>query len=262
MPPSGIMLTGMKASNRSVRIAAVGDLHCTRASKGVYQPLFSEIAREADLLVLCGDLTDFGLPEEAQILAHDLKAAAQLPAVAVLGNHDFEAGKEEDVKTILAEAGVRVLDGESCELLGIGFAGVKGFLGGFGERMLQAWGEGSIKRLVQEASDEATKLERALARLNDGPRVAVLHYSPIRATVEGESPEIYPFLGSSRLEEPLHRHPVAAVFHGHSHFGRPEGRTSGGVPVYNVSLPLLRRSQPQRPPFRLVAVELKVSHAA
>lgn len=248
--------------NSSVRIAAVGDLHCTKSSKGQYQGLFAQMSKEADVLALCGDLTDYGLVDEAHVLAQELSAAAPLAVVAVLGNHDYESGKVDEIKALLQAAGVQVLDGDSTEIHGVGFAGVKGFLGGFDQRMLQGWGEHTIKQIVQDTTDEATKLERALARLTAPRRVVLLHYSPIRATVEGEAPEIWPFLGSSRLEEPLHRHPVAAVFHGHSHFGRMEGKTTAGIPVYNVALPLLRRSHPQKPPYRVITLEPRIIHAA
>jgi Icc-related predicted phosphoesterase len=238
---------------KTVRLAAMGDLHCTKSSQGSFQPLFSEVAASADVLVLCGDLTDYGLPDEAHILATEL-AAARLPIVAVLGNHDYESGQQDEVKQILCDAGITVLDGDACEIDGIGFAGAKGFCGGFGQRALEPWGEQSVKRFVHEAVEEALKLESALARLRTDQRVALLHYSPIQATVEGEPAEIFPFVGSSRLEEPLNRFPVAAVFHGHAHHGSPEGRTSGGVPVYNVSVPLLRRAFPGQPPFRLLEI--------
>ena len=164
-----------------------------------------------------------------------------MPVVAVLGNHDFESGKPGEVTRILAGSGVAMLDGEAHEIEGVGFAGVKGFAGGFGERALGPWGEDAIKRFVQEAVDEALKLEAALARLRTAVRVVVLHYAPIEDTVSGEPPQIYPFLGCSRLAEPIDRYHVRAVFHGHAHFGSAEGRTKGDVPVYNVSLPLLRR---------------------
>jgi Icc-related predicted phosphoesterase len=208
----------------------------------------------ADIVVLCGDLTDYGLPDEAQLLARHLATLVKLPIIAVLGNHDYESGKQAELRAILVDAGVRVLDGEACEVHGIGFAGVKGFAGGFGPRALGPWGEESIKRLVQESVDQALKLESALARLRTSHRLALLHYSPIQATVEGEPLEIYPFLGSSRLEEPLNRYAVTAALHGHAHRGRLEGSTSAGVPVYNVSMPLLARSFPDRAPFRILEV--------
>jgi Icc-related predicted phosphoesterase len=251
----------MNGSGR-VRIAAVGDLHYPKTSSSVLQPLFAHAAQHADVLVLCGDLTDHGLEDEARLLAKEL-TAAKIPVIAVLGNHDYEAGKPETVVTILSEAGVHLLDGDSIEIAGVGFAGVKGFAGGFGERALQPWGEPLIKAFVHEAVGEALKLETALAKLRTALRVALLHYSPIHVTLEGEPAEIYPFLGSSRLEEPLTRYPVAAVFHGHAHRGRLEGRTRDGAPVYNVSLPLLlRHAEPDRPPLRIVELALPAAEAA
>jgi Icc-related predicted phosphoesterase len=237
-----------------VRVAAIGDLHCARTSAGALQPLFARADEFADVLVLCGDLTDYGLPEEAHILLRELAAGAKLPTIAVLGNHDFESGRQDEVRQILADAGIILLDGEAVEVKGIGFAGAKGFAGGFGRGTLGAWGERMIKDFVQEAIDEAMKLESALARLRTERRIAVLHYAPIRATVENEPPEIFPFLGCGRLEDPIDRYPVTAVVHGHAHNGAPEGRTRGGVPVYNVSLPLMRKAFPDRPPFRILEV--------
>jgi Icc-related predicted phosphoesterase len=239
----------------SLRIAAIGDVHYGTSSQGALHPLFVEIALRADVLLLCGDFTNHGLPEEARVLAKDL-AAVKVPVLAVLGNHEHESGKEAEVRQIITDGGAQVLDGDACEVQGIGFVGVKGFGGGFGERALQAWGEGIIKQFVHEAVNEALKLESALARLNTPQRVVLLHYSPVAATVEGEPREIYPFLGSSRLEEPLTHYPVAAVFHGHAHHGRPEGTTRSGVPVYNVALPVLQQAFPDRPPFRLIELPL------
>ncbi|HEV8439001.1 MAG TPA: metallophosphoesterase [Methylomirabilota bacterium] len=234
-----------------MRIAAVGDLHCTATSQGAFQPLFAAMSAAADVVVLCGDLTDLGQPEEAHVLVKEMGTTRQVPVVAVLGNHDYESGAVDQVKQVLVDAGVQVLDGVGCSIKNVGFAGTKGLGGGFGERALQPWGEDIMKRLVRETVDEALKLESALARLRTPQRIAVLHYSPVRETVEGESPEVFPFLGSSRLEEPLLRYPVAAVFHGHAHRGRLEGRTRDGAPVYNVCLPLLRALRPEEPPFRI-----------
>ena len=226
-----------------VRIAAISDIHYTKASQGALTNLFAEITDAADVLVLAGDLTDFGLAEEARVLAKDLTASLRIPAVGVLGNHDFEAGEEKEVATILTDAGLRILDGDTTEIHGVGFAGVRGFCGGFGRGALGAWGEQVIKAFVHEAISEALKLESALQRLRTEHRIAVLHYAPVRETVEGEPLEIYPFLGSSRLEEPLSRFGVTAVIHGHAHKGALEGRTATGIPVYNVCLPLLQASQ-------------------
>lgn len=239
------------SNKQAVRLAAVGDLHVKKTSLGAFAPLLAPVNDLADVLLLCGDLTDYGLPEEAVILAKEL-SAVRIPMIAVLGNHDYESGQQGEVARILGEAGVNVLDGEAVEIGGIGFAGAKGFPGGFGRGTLGGWGEPGIKRFVQEALDEALKLEGALARLRTERRVAVLHYSPIRGTVEGEPPEIFPYLGTSRLEEPLNRHPVDVVFHGHAHHGTVEGRTSGGIPVYNVALPLLLHTYPDNPPFRVI----------
>jgi Icc-related predicted phosphoesterase len=241
------------ASAEVVRLAAVGDIHCTKTSEGTLQPLFSKAAESADVLLLCGDLTDYGLPEEAQILVKEL-SAARIPTIAVFGNHDYESGKQDEVQQILTDAGVTLLDGNACEVQGIGFAGVKGFGGGFGSKALGAWGEESIKKFVHETLDEALKLESALAKLETPQRIAVLHYSPIQATVEGEPLEIFPFLGSSRLEEPINRYSVTAAFHGHAHHGHPEGRTRGNIPVYNVAMPLLKRTFRDRPPFHLMEI--------
>ena len=244
----------MATSNGMVRVAAVGDVHYGKGAQGALLQLFSEINERADVLALCGDLTDHGLPEEARLLVKDLTSAVRIPIVMIFGNHDCESGHEAELTTIFTDAGIRVLDGDAHEVHGIGFAGVKGFCGGFGRGALGSWGETMIKSFVREAIDEALKLETALARLRTPQRIALLHYSPIRATVEGEPLEIYPWLGSSRLEEPIGRYPVTAVFHGHAHKGTPEGATAGGVPVFNVSLPLLRDAFPDRPPFRLLEV--------
>ena len=239
-----------------IRVAAVGDVHCTKTSEGALQPLFAAMADSADVIALAGDLVDYGLPEEAHVLVRELSVAikAKVPIVAVLGNHDFEGGQPEVVKQILCDAGVTILDGDAVEIKGVGFAGVKGFCGGFGRRSLEPWGELAIKSFVREALDEALKLESALARLRTPNRIAVLHYSPIQATVEGEPLEIYPFLGSSRLEDPINRYEVDAVLHGHAHHGSPEGRTSTEIPVYNVSMSLLKRHFPDRPAFRILEV--------
>ena len=246
----------MTEQRATLRIAAVADIHVKKTSQGALQPLFSRATEEADVLLLCGDLTDYGTTEEAKILAKDITSCLRIPALAVLGNHDLESGQEHDVVEILTDAGVTVLDGDSHEIHGVGFAGTKGFGGGFGRRQLGAWGEKIIKDFVHEAIEEALKLERALLRLRTPQKIAVLHYAPVHQTVEGEPPEIMPFLGSSRLEEPINRYRVTAVFHGHAHRGSPEARTSAGVPVYNVAMPLLARRNPDRPPYLVVELPL------
>src|SRR5438094_8184131 len=236
-----------------IRVAALADLHCTKTSQGAFQPLLARIAESAEMLLIAGDLTDYGLPEQCRVLAREL-ASLRIPMAAVRGNHDVESGQSDEIRAILSDAGLKILDGETCELHGIGIAGVKGFGGGFGQRALGPWGEPIIKQFVREAVDEALKLEAALGRLRAQNPVVLLHYSPIAATVEGEPLEIYPFLGSSRLEEPIGRYPVSLVFHGHAHRGQLEGKTKLGVPVYNVSMPLLTRTFADRPPFRVFEV--------
>ncbi|HEY8049823.1 MAG TPA: metallophosphoesterase [Ramlibacter sp.] len=250
-----------KKSENVVRFAAVGDLHVRKDSAGQLREYFAQAAEAADVLLLCGDLTDYGTAEEAKVLAEELSAAA-IPKIAVLGNHDYESGVPDTVRTILMKAGVKMLDGEACEIDGVGIAGVKGFAGGFGRGSLGAWGEPAIKMFVQEALNEAMKLESALAKLRTPRKIAILHYSPIMGTVQGEPVDIFPFLGSSRLEEPLLRYPVDAVFHGHAHRGTLEGRTIGGVPVYNVAKPLLTRARPGQVPFRLFEVPREETVAA
>jgi Icc-related predicted phosphoesterase len=234
-----------------MRVAALGDLHCTKESAGVLRPLLAQVEARADALLLCGDLTDYGTVEEAHVLARELSVVKH-PIIAVLGNHDYESGHADQVVQILSEGGVYVLDGDSHVIGDVGFAGVKGFCGGFGRGTLGPWGETAVKSFVKEALDEALKLESALARLRTPVRVALLHYAPIRETVIGEPEEIYAFLGCSRLEEPLERYPVTVAFHGHAHRGALEGKTRGGTPVYNVALPLLRRRLGAELPLRIV----------
>lgn len=230
-----------------VRIAALGDLHFGKSAvPGSLQPLFSQISESADILVLTGDLTDYGLADEARALIKEL-AGIRIPIVGVLGNHDFESNQQDEIARLFKDAGVAMLDGDTTEILGVGFAGVKGFAGGFGRRALGPWGEQIIKQFVREAVDEALKLESALARLRNDRIVVILHYAPIQATVEGEPLDIYPFLGCSRLEDPITRFPVAAVFHGHAHHGCAEGRTRTNVPVFNVSMALMRETFPSAP---------------
>ena len=242
--------------NNSVCFAAVGDLHFTEASAGTLRHFFAQACEAADALLLCGDLTDYGTPKEAKVLADELSVVS-VPMVAVLGNHDYECNAADEVRHTLQRAGVQVLDGEAVEVHGVGIAGAKGFAGGFGRGSLGAWGERAIKEFVNEAMKEATKLESALAKLRTRQRIALLHYAPIAGTVQGEPPEIYAFLGSSRLEDPLLRYPVDVVVHGHAHRGELEGHTVNGIPVYNVAKPLLQRRFADRPPFRLIRLPVQ-----
>ena len=237
----------------SVRVAAMGDLHFSRTSPGTFQKIFAEIVSSADVLLVPGDLTDYGLPDEARALAREVAHAAKIPIVVVLGNHDYESGHATEVADILREAGIIVLDGDAHEIHGIGIAGAKGFCGGFGRHTLGSWGEPIIKAFVQESLAEVLKLETALSRLRTATKIALLHYAPVQDTVLGEPEAIFPFLGSSRLEEPINRMNATMVFHGHAHRGQPEGRTAIGIPVYNVSYPLLHRLNAERP-YRIVEV--------
>lgn len=237
-----------------LRIAAVADIHYPYACDASTMPALAAAAEQADVLLICGDLTHHGLVEEAAELAK-LLAKIPIPILAVLGNHDYHSDQQEEIKRALKSSPVHVLDGDGIEIRGVGFAGVKGFASGFGRRVIEPWGEPIMKHFVREAVEESLKLGAALAQLRSQRRIALLHYSPIVETVEGEPLEIQAFLGSSRLEEPLNRLQVTAAFHGHAHHGRSEGRTSTGVPVYNVSLPLLRRTQPGGAAVRFIEVE-------
>lgn len=240
----------------TLRIAAVADIHCGRKSHGSFQTLFAQAGEEADILLICGDLTDYGLPEEARMLVKELGHTPKIPVLAVLGNHDYEGGKHDEICHILNGNGIQVLDGESFEYHGVGFAGVKGFGGGFGRRMLEPWGEHVIKSFVHEAVGEALRLESALAKMGTEQRVVLLHYSPVEDTVRGEPIETFPFLGSSRLEEPINRYGCSMVFHGHAHHGAPEGKTRENIPVYNVAAALLRQHFPESPLFRILTLPL------
>jgi Icc-related predicted phosphoesterase len=230
---------------KKTRIAAVADIHVKEGDKGKWVQFFKEISSQAAILVIAGDLTDTGDEMEAQVLAEELKACT-IPVIAVLGNHDFEKGRHKLIRQILSKTGVHILDGEAIIIGDVGFAGVKGFGGGFDKHMLSFFGEGAMKAFVQEAVDEALHLDRALSRLDaekrDIKKIAVLHYSPIKETVVGEPEPIYPFLGCSRLAEPLNRHKVLAAFHGHAHIGSLEGKTSDGIAVYNVAIPILQKA--------------------
>lgn len=225
---------------RKLRIAAAADLHAHKAHHGEFRPLISAVAECADVLLLPGDLTNLGLPEEAEALAADL-APLRIPILAVLGNHDHHSTKPDEVKRILRKSNVQFLDDETFELAGIGFAGVKGFGGGFGTHMLGAFGEEANKHYVAEAVSEALALENGLKSLSTDRVVVILHYSPIAETVAGEAPEVVPFLGCSRLAETIDRFQVSAIFHGHAHHGTLQGHTRRNVPVYNCCMPLLKQ---------------------
>lgn len=240
--------------NTVKRIAAIADVHVKETDRGKWEAFFKEVSDKADVLCLCGDLTDTGDEQEAEVLAEELKNCT-VPVLGVLGNHDYEKGRHKLIRSIMQKAGVHMLDGEAVVIGGVGFAGVKGYGGGFDKYMLSMFGEGANKAFVQEAVDEALHLERALARIDQDHnnvqyKIVLLHYAPIKETVEGEPPEIFAFLGCSRLAEPLRRN-VFAAFHGHAHLGKLEGQVPGGARVFNVSKPVLQKAGYELPFFML-----------
>jgi Icc-related predicted phosphoesterase len=226
-----------------MRIAATADLHFSPARHNALHEQLSHVRDEADILVLAGDLTNYGTTQEMEPLLN-VVLRSRVPTVAVLGNHDYESNKQAELLRMMESAGVKVLDGTAYERDGVGFAGTKGFVGGFGRGVLTAFGEPEIKVFVQASIDEALKLERAMSQLRTPKRVVVLHYSPIAATVQGEAAEIFPFMGTTRLAEVVDRHGADLVVHGHAHHGQLEGKTTGGTPVYNVAITLLQARQP------------------
>ncbi|HZX94638.1 MAG TPA: metallophosphoesterase [Myxococcales bacterium] len=223
-----------------MRIAAVGDLHCRADTRRNIAVALRGVDQEAEVLLLAGDLTDHGTAEEANWLAEEL-GQVKMEKCAVLGNHDYESGQDAAVRKILCDSGVHVLDGEPWSLNDLGVAGVKGFAGGFDQAQLQRFGEDALKVFVDACITEELKLEKALFQLRTRHRIALLHYAPCRQTLEGEPLEIFPFLGATRLGGPLDQLRPAVAFHGHAHRGTLRGATRGGVPVYNVALPVLRR---------------------
>jgi Icc-related predicted phosphoesterase len=235
-----------------MRIAATADLHFSPQSYDHIRDPMSRVRDEADVLVIAGDLTNFGRIDEMQSLLNAL-LRLRIPIVAVLGNHDYESNQEPELIKLMVNEGIKVLDGSSYERDGVGFAGVKGFFGGYGRGALTSFGEPQVKAFVQAGIDEAVKLEKALSQLRAEKRVVVTHYSPIRDTVAGEPMEIYPYLGSSRLSEVIDRFGAVLALHGHAHHGAPEGKTTGGIPVYNVAMHLLQ-AQPERRVYRLFDV--------
>ncbi|TWH00620.1 hypothetical protein L598_001000000580 [Mesorhizobium sp. J18] len=240
----------MPEGGGTLKVAALADLHVREDSATSYRDLFAEISKAADVLVIAGDLTDLGKPQEAEVLAADLQACS-IPVVAVLGNHDHESGAVEQICEILRKAGVHLLEGQPKEIAGVGFVGVKGFIGGFGRHMLGSFGEPAIKTMVAESVEEAMRLENAMRQVSAKRSVVVLHYSPILETVAGEPLEILPFLGSSRLAETIDRFHVSAVVHGHAHRGTYEGKTPAGAPVYNVAMQV---EKPTGRPYALLEI--------
>lgn len=233
-----------------MKVAAVADLHVKDTEEPRHQALLKEMAGEGDVIVIAGDLTDLGKPSEAEILAADLRTLGK-PIVAVLGNHDYECGRHEEVAAVFRQAGVHLLDGEAVEIGGVGFAGVKGFVGGFGKHMLGSFGEPCIKAVVAETLGEALKLENALRQVQTERCIVILHYAPIPETVMGEPAEVFPYLGSSRLAETIDRFHPAVALHGHAHHGAYEGRTPGGTTVYNIAMEI---EKPGGRPFALIEI--------
>ena len=227
-----------------MRVAATADLHYSAQTLGILKEQFGHVREEADVLVVAGDLTNFGRPEEMEPLLNVL-VRLRIPTIAVLGNHDYECGKETELIRMMTAEGIKVLDGTGYERDGVGFAGTKGFIGGFGRGVLTAFGEPEIKAFVKASIDEALKLERAMSQLRTPKRVVVLHYAPIAATVIGETPEIFPYLGSSRLAEVVDRHGADLIVHGHAHHGTMDGKTTAGIPVHNVAITLLQSQDPK-----------------
>jgi Icc-related predicted phosphoesterase len=236
----------MAGTQVDVRVAAVADIHVSESNAGSLRPVLLDINDRADILVLAGDLTNRGLPKEGRLLLDEL-SVCRIPVVAVIGNHDVESDQTEELVSLLCSGGLTLLDIEPIEIDTVGFAGTKGFCGGFDRHALAPWGESTIKEFVRETIDEALKLESGLGRLRTPHRIGVLHYSPVRATVEGEPPEIFAFLGSSRLAEPLDRFEVDACVHGHAHNGSFEGRTAKGIPVFNVAMSIMRSRDAEHP---------------
>lgn len=227
-----------------IRVAAIGDLHIAEDSGGQLAPHWPALAREADVLLLAGDLTNFGNLQQARVLQEEL-ADLPIPAVAVLGNHDYHAGNPDCVSDALREVGISVLEGDtvSMKLEGctLGIAGAKGFGGGFPGACGHAFGEPEMKAFMHLTDAAADSLERGLRSLQTDYRLALMHYAPVKDTLQGERLEIYPFLGSYRLAEALDRAGADLAVHGHAHHGCEKGLTPGGIPVRNVAMPLLRR---------------------
>ena len=226
-----------------MRIAATADLHFAPSNQTALREQLNRVRDEADVLVVAGDLTNYGLPSEMEPLLNAL-VRLRVPTIVVLGNHDYESGQEQELMRMMTSEGIKVLDGSGYERDGVGFAGTKGFVGGFGRGVLTAFGEPEIKNFVRASIDETLKLERGLSQLRTMKRVVVLHYAPIAGTIVGEDPEISPFLGTSRLAEVIDRHGADLVVHGHAHHGCLHGTTLGGVPVHNVAITLLESQNP------------------
>jgi len=225
-----------------IRIAAVADVHAHPEAIGALRAGFAGVNERADALVLAGDLTLSGLVEEARVLVDELSEVT-IPKLAVLGNHDWEAGQQLRIIEVLQESGIRIIDGRSVVLdingSSVGFAGAKGFCGGFDRYLVAPFGEEALKEYVRAGRRETEKLETALAALDAEYKVVAVHYSPIRDTLVGEALELYPYLGNSGLASPIDTLGADVVLHGHAHYGSRFGRTKTGIPVYNVAKPIV-----------------------
>jgi Icc-related predicted phosphoesterase len=226
-----------------IRVAAVGDVHFASDVAGTLRPQLAKVHEEADVLLLAGDLTRLGLPEEAEVLAAELEVV-QVPMVAVLGNHDLHSDREKEVVDVLADAGVQVLEGDATTLdLGgrsLGIAGVKGFGVGFPGASASDFGEPEMKAFVATARDAADRLRSALASLDADRTIALTHYAPVEDTLRGERLEIWPFLGCYLLAEAIDAAGADLALHGHAHGGTEKGMTPGGVHVRNVAQAVIR----------------------
>jgi Icc-related predicted phosphoesterase len=227
-----------------VRIAAAGDVHCHPATRTRTLEAFAQLGERADLLLLAGDLTTHGEPEQAEVLAEACREV-RIPVLAVLGNHDWHADRAAEVVAVLEDAGIRVLERESQVVLvrdvEVGVVGAKGFVGGFAGSHLPDFGEPLLRQVYAEATRDVEALDRALHAIAHCPvRIVLLHYAPVSDTLEGEPPGIWTMLGTDRLAAPIAAHEPDVVLHGHAHAGRFQGAI-GTVPVYNVSVPVLER---------------------
>jgi Icc-related predicted phosphoesterase len=235
--------SGRQAS-RPLRLALTADVHADEAMRDALVAAFAE-APDADLVLIAGDLTTLGEPDQARILV-EACSALRVPAVAILGNHDFHSGEETELKALLSEAGVFLLDGEAARFdldgTSVGIAGSKGFVGGFPDWELPNFGEPLLRRLYDATTAEAEGLERALEEIAGcDVRIAMLHYAPTASTLDGEPQVIWPFLGSHRLGHPILEARPDLVLHGHAHEGTFEGRI-GDVPVLNVAVAVTGRT--------------------
>ena len=229
-----------------MKVAAVADIHLKAEDHEKNVRQFSMANDLANALVIAGDFTNHGLPEEMRTCLSVLEHV-HIPIIAVLGNHDHESGHQDELAGMLRLAGVHLLDGQCHEVDGVGFAGTKGFCGGFAPYELMPFGENGIKTFVEIAEREAIKLDYGLAQLHTPIKIAITHYAPIKETVVGEPEPIFPFLGSSRLQRALDRHQPALALHGHAHKGTFAAESTTGTRIYNVALHLLRQRGEEHP---------------